>query len=197
MAQQDLEMVILQQDPQRHYKRDWIRMINKFKESYFKTRTGWNPITSDMLNWSLEHEKGLFSYLVYKAGRCVAIAEVALGSVGKQSTMAVATIYVKSQHRGQGLAQALYGEIEQMARDCGCWFNIHIEQASLDHNRDKFIAMGFVTYEPIRSFSNGRRYGEQTFALFRDYHLKRMRPLGNYQPGQPVQMGIPMKETTA
>ena len=182
MTQHDLEMVILQQDPQRHLKRDWIRMINKFRQSYFKSQNC-GTVTMDMLNQTLEHDKGLFSYLVYKAGRCVAIAEVVLGSVGRQPTMAVATIYVKSQHRGQGLAQALYDEIERMARELDCWFNIHIEQTSLDHDRDKFIAMGFVTYELIRSFSNGRRYSEETFALFRDYHLKRMRPLGNYKPG--------------
>jgi len=192
MKQQNLEILILQQDPQRHYKRDWIRMINKFKKDYFKNRPGWNPLTMDMVNWALEHEKGLASWLVYKGDECVAIAETALGSLATHRTMGVATIYVKPQHRGQGLAKALYDEIERVAIEMDCWFNIHIEQESLDNNRDKFIEMGYVTYEPIRTFTNGRVYQQKTFTLFRDYHLKRMKPLGNYKAGMPVEMGVPL-----
>ena len=188
--QQNLEIVILQQDPKRHYKRDWIRMINKFKRDYFKHRPGWNPLTMDMLNSVLEHEKGLASWLVYKGDECVAIAETALGSFATHRTMGVATIYVKPQHRAQGLARALYDEIERVAKEMDCWFNIHIEQDSLDTNRDKFIAMGFVTYEPARTFTNGRMYAQKTFTLFRDYHLKRMKPLGNHKAGMRVEMGI-------
>ena len=182
--------MILQQDPTRDHKRDWIRMINAFKEDYFTGRPGWNPITPRTLDWAIDNEKGLFNWMLYKNGICLAIAEVACGSIAQHRTMAVATVYVKPNYRGSGIAALLYDEIERMAKQLDCWFNLHIEQDSLDQNRDKFIEMGFVTYEPIREFTNGRRYGQQTFALFKDYHLKRMRPLANYQPGQVVEMGI-------
>jgi len=188
--------VILQQDPTESHKRDWMRMINAFKADYFQHQAGYSRLSRTVMEQCLENEKGLFNFMLYKDGICLAIAEVAVGSLWKQRTMGVATVYVKPNYRGKGIADNLYKEIERIAKENDCLFNMHIEQDSLDKNRDKFIEMGFVTYEPVREFTSGNGYRQQTYAVFKDYHYKRMKPLGNYEPGMQVDAGIEVKVHT-
>lgn len=190
MTEDNYDIVILQQDPTESYKQDWLRMINAFKADYFQHQAGHSRLSRRAMEHGLENQKGLFNFMLYKNTICIAIAEVAVGSLWKHRTMGVATVYVKPNYRGKGIANDLYQEIERIAKENDCLFNMHIEQDSLDKNRDKFIEMGFVTYEPIREFTNGNGYAQQTYALFTDYHYKRMKPLGNYKPGMQVEMGI-------
>lgn len=180
--QTEYNMVILQYEPTRRHKRDWLRMINKFRSEYFGDQN-WRPITQEQVNREISsEEKKIWNYMLYQGRQCVAIAEVTTGWIAGQRLLSIATLYVKSTHRSQGLAMAMYDEVEQMAQHVNAWFTIQVEQTALEHNRDKFMEMGFVTYDPIEKFSNGRGYREQTYLLFKGYHLLRLRPLGNYEP---------------
>lgn len=157
----------------RKEKRMFCRLLNKFRNEYFK---GESPFDVDTRY--LDMTQGVVRSILYKHKTPLGVIESCCGVAFGKKTLGVGTVYIKPAYRNQGLAIQSYDFVEKMANKMDCLFNLQIEESSLKSNKQKFIDMGYTHAYHIAEFDNGMDYKEKTFALFKGNHdINELQPI--------------------
>ena len=155
----------------------YCKMLNAFRNEYFKGNSPFDitPMYLDMIG----AEQGIHRNMFYWDDELIAISETACGQAFGKPTLGVATVYVKPNWRGKGIANSIYHFVENqlMKGIPDCVFNLQIEEDELIANYKKFEALGFTHAYHIAEFSNGLDYQQKTYAVMKGKHFDSAIPL--------------------
>jgi len=161
----------------------FLNMLNAFRDEYFKGNSPYDVSLEEIK--AMGKKQGVFRNMFYWEDELIAISESCLGSCHGKTTIGVGTVYVKPSWRGQGIASNIYDFVENtLTKNVPeCAFNLQIECDELKANIGKFIALGFTHAFMIEKFTNGMKYQQPTFALFKGKQLDGSTCLRSMQRG--------------
>ena len=127
----------------------FCKMLNAFRDEYFNGNSPFD-VTVEGLDM-LSAEQGIHRNMFYWDDELIAISETGAGVTHGKPTLGVATVYVKPSWRGKGIANSIYGFVENqlMKGIPDCIFYLQIEEEELVSNRNKFKALGLAILREV------------------------------------------------
>ena len=149
----------------RQDKRLYLKYINKFRAGYFA-----DAPSMSILDVNHAIEQKIVMGLILLNNKCVGIVEATPGNIYSQKILNIATIYVDTRHRGQGIANVVYKYFSNLQDDIDV--ALQIEESNYTKNASKFKDMGFTHYAMVEcvSSSDHRKYDEKTYVLYDKKH---------------------------
>lgn len=158
------------------HQKAWRRLMSEFKREYLGSDELADNFKEAPIDWLWHHleDKRIIPISVWDHHMAVACGEITWGGMYGIPCMSLATIYVKPTHRHQGIAQMIYQECDQMAKDHDELFAIQVEQSTVKNKWRRFVDQGFTSMACVTKYGTEHRYQEPCWLLFRRHTVKRM-----------------------
>jgi len=150
----------------RQDKRLYLKYINKFRAGYFA-----DAPSMTILDINNAKDQKIVMGLILLNNKCIGLVEATPGNIYSQKILNIATIYVDTRHRGQGIANVVYKYFSNIQDDVD--IALHIEESNYTKNVSKFKDMGFTHYTvgvDSVGVNDHRKYNEKTYVLYDKKH---------------------------
>ena len=166
-----MQLVPVVKTSSRQDKRMYLKLINKFRAEYFSSAP---EMRLEDVNHALDNK--VLCMLITVDNKFIGMVEATPGSVNNQKILNIATIFVDKRYRGNGIANFVYSQLDNLLPDID--IALQIEESKYRENVNQFANMGFTHYWAGEMNSQDhRKYDEKTFVLYHKQYAKGLQPI--------------------